>query len=84
MDTPTRTSTVFPLAARLTAAVAVTLAVTAPVTPAVTCDRDNPGYTAGQVAQCVQRSGFPDRYDQSQAKARSLLAEAPPSEPTPL
>ncbi|MGW1062865.1 FG-GAP repeat domain-containing protein, partial [Micromonospora rubida] len=174
MDTPTRTSTVFPLAARLAAAVAVTLAVTAPVTPAaaapssdnlgtlactsipanhdpsiivivhrvglnlrvndkvmlagfetgwveshmnnlpcgdksslgvfqqrwdygwgtpeqimdpvysstqfftraITCDRDNPGYTAGQVAQCVQRSGFPDRYDQSQAKARSLLAEA--------
>ncbi|MCX4472458.1 VCBS repeat-containing protein [Micromonospora sp. NBC_01655] len=45
-------------------------------TRAITCDRNNPGYTAGQVAQCVQRSGFPDRYDQSQAKARSLLAEA--------
>ncbi|MEV0610253.1 VCBS repeat-containing protein [Polymorphospora rubra] len=43
---------------------------------AVDCDRRNPGYTAGQVAQCVQRSGFPTRYDQSEAKARSLLAEA--------
>uniref|UniRef100_UPI0029FF292F FG-GAP repeat domain-containing protein n=1 Tax=Micromonospora sp. RTGN7 TaxID=3016526 RepID=UPI0029FF292F len=45
-------------------------------TRAITCERNNPGYTAGQVAQCVQRSGFPDRYDQSQAKARSMLAEA--------
>ncbi|MEH1102803.1 FG-GAP repeat domain-containing protein [Micromonospora sp. CPCC 205561] len=46
------------------------------VTRAVVCDRNNPGYTAGQVAQCVQRSGFPDRYDQVAAKARTLLAEA--------
>ncbi|WP_407566837.1 FG-GAP repeat domain-containing protein [Polymorphospora sp. A560] len=43
---------------------------------AIDCDRRYPGYTAGQVAQCVQRSGFPTRYDQSEAKARSLLAEA--------
>ncbi|MEU0552422.1 VCBS repeat-containing protein [Dactylosporangium sp. NPDC006015] len=46
------------------------------VTRAITCDRNNPGYSAGQVAQCVQRSGFPDRYDQVAAKARTLLAEA--------
>ncbi|MGC4808866.1 VCBS repeat-containing protein, partial [Micromonospora sp. DT233] len=45
-------------------------------TRAITCERNNPGYSAGQVAQCVQRSGFPDRYDQSAAKARSMLAEA--------
>ncbi|WP_405113227.1 VCBS repeat-containing protein [Micromonospora sp. NBC_01405] len=46
------------------------------VTRAIVCDRNNPGFTAGQVAQCVQRSGFPDRYDQVAAKARSLLTEA--------
>ncbi|MFI1197812.1 FG-GAP repeat domain-containing protein [Micromonospora sp. NPDC020750] len=46
------------------------------VTRAIVCDRNNPGFTAGQVAQCVQRSGFPDRYDQVAAKARSLLNEA--------
>jgi peptidoglycan hydrolase-like protein with peptidoglycan-binding domain len=45
-------------------------------------DRKNPGYTAGRLAQSVQRSGFPDRYDQAEAKARALIAEArgkPPS-----
>ncbi|CAM3150674.1 hypothetical protein [Stackebrandtia soli] len=45
-------------------------------TRAIDCDRRNPGYTAGQVAQCVQRSGFPDRYDENEAKARTLIAEA--------
>ncbi|MFF5182067.1 FG-GAP repeat domain-containing protein [Micromonospora sp. NPDC000316] len=48
-------------------------ATTQYVTRAITCDRNNPGYTAGQVAQCVQRSGFPDRYDQAAATARTLL-----------
>jgi len=43
---------------------------------AIVCDRNNPHYTAGQVAQCVQRSGHPARYDQAEAKARTLLAEA--------
>ncbi|TWJ07824.1 repeat uncharacterized protein DUF346 [Stackebrandtia albiflava] len=43
---------------------------------AVDCDRRYPHYSAGQVAQCVQRSGFPERYDQVEAKARALLAEA--------
>ncbi|MGW4499096.1 FG-GAP repeat domain-containing protein [Micromonospora sp. NPDC004336] len=51
-------------------------ATTQYVTRAIVCDRNNPRYTAGQVAQCVQRSGFPDRYDQVAAKARTLLNEA--------
>ncbi|MGW3610533.1 MULTISPECIES: FG-GAP repeat domain-containing protein, partial [unclassified Micromonospora] len=46
------------------------------VTRAIVCDRNNPGYSAGQVAQCVQRSGFPDRYDQVAATARTQLNEA--------
>ncbi|RAN94385.1 hypothetical protein GAR05_04907 [Micromonospora saelicesensis] len=46
------------------------------VTRAIVCDRNNPGYSAGQVAQCVQRSGFPDRYDQAAATARAQLNEA--------
>jgi hypothetical protein len=32
--------------------------------------------TAGQIAQRVQRSGFPERYDRAEAKARALMAEA--------
>ncbi|MBQ0978397.1 VCBS repeat-containing protein, partial [Micromonospora sp. M61] len=46
------------------------------VTRAIVCDRNNPGFSAGQVAQCVQRSGFPDRYDQAAATARAQLNEA--------
>ncbi|MEU1589554.1 VCBS repeat-containing protein [Micromonospora sp. NPDC005710] len=46
------------------------------VTRAIVCDRNNPGFSAGQVAQCVQRSGFPDRYDQVAATARAQLGEA--------
>lgn len=34
---------------------------------------NNPGWTAGQVAQSVQRSAFPDRYDQSQGIAQDLI-----------
>ncbi|MEU8336103.1 FG-GAP repeat domain-containing protein [Micromonospora tulbaghiae] len=51
-------------------------ATTQYVTRAITCDRNNPGFTPGQVAQCVQRSGFPDRYDQAAATARTLLNQA--------
>ncbi|MFI7431833.1 FG-GAP repeat domain-containing protein, partial [Micromonospora sp. NPDC049836] len=51
-------------------------ATTQYVTRAIVCDRNNPGYSAGQVAQCVQRSGFPDRYDQAAATARTLLNQA--------
>ncbi|MER6949580.1 VCBS repeat-containing protein [Nonomuraea sp. NPDC000554] len=43
---------------------------------AITSDRQNPGFTAGQLAQSVQRSGFPYRYDQEEARARTLLDEA--------
>lgn len=31
------------------------------------------GMTAGQLAQAVQRSGFPDRYDQARGRAKALL-----------
>ncbi|SCF34836.1 FG-GAP repeat domain-containing protein, partial [Micromonospora chaiyaphumensis] len=51
-------------------------ATTQYVTRAIVCDRNNPGYTAGQVAQCVQRSGFPERYDQAAPTARTLLNQA--------
>ncbi|WP_367124322.1 hypothetical protein [Streptomyces phytohabitans] len=43
---------------------------------AVRNDARNPAYTPGQLAQSVQRSAFPDRYDQSEAKARELIAIA--------
>jgi hypothetical protein len=39
-------------------------------------DRNCPSCTAGQIAQRVQRSAHPERYDQAEAKARALLAEA--------
>ncbi|WP_027344376.1 FG-GAP repeat domain-containing protein [Hamadaea tsunoensis] len=45
-------------------------------TRAVTCDRNHPAYSAGQVAQCVQGSAFPDRYDQVAGTAQSLIAQA--------
>lgn len=37
---------------------------------------NNPGMTAGQVAQATQRSGHPERYDQSQAIAQNLISRA--------
>ncbi|MFG3496993.1 hypothetical protein [Streptomyces sp. NPDC047928] len=43
---------------------------------AVEVEERHPGLTAGQLAQRVQRSAFPDRYDAAEAKARELLAEA--------
>ncbi|MFE7122166.1 hypothetical protein ACFU99_42730, partial [Streptomyces sp. NPDC057654] len=45
-------------------------------TRAVAVDRGHPAWTAGQVAQEVQRSAFPDRYDAAEAKARALLDAA--------
>lgn len=45
-------------------------------TRAITVDRNNPGFSAGQIAQKVQVSAFPDRYDQAQSKAQSLMNEA--------
>ncbi|GAA0922681.1 hypothetical protein GCM10009554_00420 [Kribbella koreensis] len=35
----------------------------------------NPGFTAGQISQDVQRSAHPDRYDAAESKARSMMAE---------
>jgi hypothetical protein len=39
---------------------------------AIPIERDYP--TAGQLAQAVQRSAFPDRYDQHQAQAEQIVA----------
>lgn len=38
--------------------------------------RRDPDRTAGQLAQRVQRSAFPERYDEAEPKARELLTEA--------
>ncbi|MEV4685894.1 FG-GAP repeat domain-containing protein [Streptomyces kurssanovii] len=46
------------------------------ITRAIDSDRANPGFTAGQLAQSVQRSAYPYRYDEAEPKARALLAEA--------
>jgi hypothetical protein len=43
---------------------------------AIPNDANNPGYTAGELAQSVQRSAYPERYDQNEAKAQELIAEA--------
>ncbi|MEL5955775.1 hypothetical protein AADR41_13570 [Streptomyces sp. CLV115] len=42
---------------------------------AIPNDARNPEFTAGELAQSVQRSAFPDRYDESEAKALALIAE---------
>jgi hypothetical protein len=34
-----------------------------------------PDYTPGQLAQSVQRSAFPDRYDQRESEARGLISK---------
>ncbi|THA26063.1 hypothetical protein E4198_16375 [Streptomyces sp. RKND-216] len=43
---------------------------------AIPNDANNPGYTAGQLAQSVQRSAYPERYDQAEGIAHQLIAEA--------
>jgi len=45
-------------------------------TPAMTVAVQHPTYTAGQIAQAVQISAFPERYDQAQGTALSLIAVA--------
>lgn len=35
----------------------------------------NPDYTAGELAQSVQRSAYPDRYDEAESKAQELIDE---------
>src|SRR5690606_26149332 len=43
---------------------------------AIEVDAANPDYTAGQVAQTVQRSAYPDRYDEAEPIALELQARA--------
>ncbi|SDL84476.1 hypothetical protein SAMN05216298_0229, partial [Glycomyces sambucus] len=43
---------------------------------AIAADRQCASCTAGQIAQMVQRSAHPERYDQAEAKARTLIAAA--------
>ncbi|ORT61675.1 hypothetical protein [Streptomyces sp. CB03238] len=61
----------------------VTYAANAFFVRAVETDRAHPEWTAGQVAQGVQRSAFPERYDQAEAKARALIDEAARMGPLP-
>ena len=42
---------------------------------AIPNDVNNPGFTAGQLAQSVQRSAYPERYDQAEGKALEMIAE---------
>jgi hypothetical protein len=51
--------------------------------PALDVARANPSWTAGQVAQKVQRSAYPARYDQAQAPAQRLIAQLGGSPVTP-
>ena len=43
---------------------------------AIPNSRNHPSWTAGHVAQSVQRSAYPDRYDAAKAKANSLIARS--------
>jgi hypothetical protein len=45
-------------------------------TGAIEFDQDNPDWTAGQIAQNVQISEFPDRYDEAEEKALELIERA--------
>ncbi|WP_052230377.1 hypothetical protein [Streptomyces sp. CT34] len=42
---------------------------------AVDSDRNDPGQSAGHLAQSVQRSAYPDKYDQQEDEARKLIAQ---------
>jgi hypothetical protein len=53
----------------------VTTATKSYVTRAMDNDKKHPNYTAGQLAQSVQRSAFPDRYDKREKEARALIAQ---------
>lgn len=54
----------------------VTYATNAFLDQAIPNDQEDPSMTAGQLAQSVQRSAFPDRYDQSEGKAREMIGIA--------
>lgn len=43
---------------------------------AIVNDRNHPGWTAGQLAQSVQVSAYPDRYDAAAGTARAMMTEA--------
>ncbi|NNG34936.1 LGFP repeat-containing protein [Nakamurella aerolata] len=43
---------------------------------AIVNDRKYPNYTPGQLAQSVQISAFPDRYDAARSKAEAMITEA--------
>lgn len=36
--------------------------------------KNNSGWSAGEVAQSVQRSAYPDRYDEAESKAKDIIA----------
>ncbi|MDI3403762.1 hypothetical protein [Streptomyces cavernicola] len=42
-------------------------------TRALTVDEENPSLTPGQLAQAVQVSAYPERYDRREAEARELM-----------
>ncbi len=44
------------------------------ISRAIVADRQNPGLSPGILAQTVQRSGFPYRYDQREGEAKVLVA----------
>lgn len=48
---------------------------------AIEVDAANPDYTAGQVVQAVQRSAFPDRYDEAEPIALELQERAQELDP---
>ncbi|WP_253828168.1 hypothetical protein [Prauserella aidingensis] len=50
---------------------------------AIEIDAANPDFTAGQVAQSVQRSAYPDRYDEAEPIALELQARAQELDPDP-
>lgn len=43
---------------------------------AIPNDRENPGFTPGELAQSVQRSAYPGRYDAAYDKAQELIRRA--------
>ncbi|KAH7099403.1 hypothetical protein BKA62DRAFT_311376 [Auriculariales sp. MPI-PUGE-AT-0066] len=49
-------------------------ATTSFLNKAISVAKAHPGYTAGQIAQKVQVSAFPARYDAAKAKAQSIIA----------
>ncbi|KZW00795.1 hypothetical protein EXIGLDRAFT_720411 [Exidia glandulosa HHB12029] len=43
---------------------------------AISMDKKHPDYSAGKLAQSVQISEYPTRYDEQESRARSILAQA--------